>query len=103
MINVQAPIHTAERPYCRDVACWCHNQPDYHLIVTRRIDSERQRQEDIRRFEQRRQGLTLVDLRYLIQVAHAHALRTSDNHERQLILVLVEKLARIHDEALEAM
>lgn len=27
-------VHTADNPYCGDLACWCHTDADYHDEVT---------------------------------------------------------------------
>lgn len=73
-------------------------------MIASRSDEARQRALDIRRFEQRRaHSLTPADLHYLIEVAHVDALRTPDPHARQLKMSLVEKLARMSDQALEVM
>lgn len=36
-------IHTPERPYCRNLSCWCHTSIPYHDLVEKvleRQDSE---------------------------------------------------------------
>jgi hypothetical protein len=30
----EAPVHTAENPYCRDLSCSCHTDVAYHGLVT---------------------------------------------------------------------
>jgi hypothetical protein len=32
--------HTDERPYCGDLACWCHTSVEYHDLVTMPLDSD---------------------------------------------------------------